>query len=193
MYASRLVLSPRKERVDWARFPMWVLCWQPWEDRSAICRDHRRGAVAAAAAVDAGVHFVALVASWLAFLPVVSSSCLVLLVPVELARLSPLPPWAPSSASFADSGTRSWFAAPLDRGHVRSLFVVFSSGNGWSGTPFLARAFGIACTSVDLYASDTHWDLEHQGFSQFYSTFRYIFELINKSSFRSKWLLVDFI
>lgn len=63
-----------------------------------------------------------------------------------------IPLWScsPSSTSSACSGTISLSAFPSDTTRARFRCVFASSGNGWSGIPFPALAFGTLCTFADL-------------------------------------------
>ena len=70
------------------------------------------------------------------------------LAPVFPARSVPLSPGFPSSASSADSGTRSLFVAPSDKACEPFLSVSASSGSDSYGTPSPARVSDSAYTFV---------------------------------------------
>lgn len=80
------------------------------------------------AAADAeGRRSAAPAVTWPVSPPAVSSSYLAPRARVWLARWSLWLPSTPFSASFADSGTRSWSVVPSGRVHARSLFAVVAS------------------------------------------------------------------
>lgn len=64
------------------------------------------------------------------------------------ARLAPWSPESPSSTSFADSGTKSWFVVLSGRARVPSRFASAWWDNGSCGIPSPAPEFGSACRSV---------------------------------------------
>ncbi len=68
---------------------------------------------------------------------------------VAPVRSAPWSPVSPSSASCADSGTRSWFGARWDRGRGPFRCVSVWSGSGSCETPSPALASGSGCTSAD--------------------------------------------
>ena len=64
----------------------------------------------------------------------------------------------PFSISCADSGTRSWFAAPTGRDCAQSRSASSASGSDWSGTLSPARESGSACkTSSGVSSHRWRW------------------------------------